>query len=51
MEYIHFSIRIKKESVNKFRMWAKQKAVEQGRFSLNAWIVGLIEEGMAKEGI
>ena len=33
-----FQIRIEETDLARIRMWAKKKAVELGRFSLNAWV-------------
>jgi len=49
--FTQLPIRIDKESAEKLRRWARQKAVDLGKFSLNAWMVNLIKEGMTKEGI
>lgn len=51
MSYTQLLIRIDQESACKVRHWAKKKAVEFGRFSLNAWLVEQVKNGMSKEGI
>lgn len=51
MEYAQQQIRIDKELSDKMRMWAKKKAVENGTFSLNAYLVGLVNDAMTKEGV
>ncbi len=51
MSYAQLPIRIDPETAEKVRHWAKKKAVECGRFSLNAWLVEQVKNGMTKEGI
>jgi hypothetical protein len=49
--FTQLPIRIDKDSADRLRRWARQKAVDLGGFSLNKWIVNLVKEGMTKEGI